>query len=168
MKKLLLLLAFSLPLLAQDVYDTPEEVDKEKITDYGVSFRTLYQKFGTELMQEGIYDYFPEMENKIPKKMFWIHKLFKRIEAYQQENHKHFVVSDVRFLHEANDLKEKGAILIRINKKTNLQDDHISENQTQELPDSMIDYKIDNNFSIQYLKLQIDTILKDLFDIEDM
>ena len=29
MKKLLLLLAFSLPLLAQDVYDTPEEVDKE-------------------------------------------------------------------------------------------------------------------------------------------
>ena len=29
MKKLLLLLAFSLPLLAQDAYDTPEEVDKE-------------------------------------------------------------------------------------------------------------------------------------------
>jgi len=140
--------------------DISEEVDKENITDYGVSLRTLYQKFGTELMQEGIYDYFPEMENKIPRKMFWIHKLFKRVEAYQKENIQHFIVSDVRFLHEANHLKEKGAILIRINKKTNLRDDHISENQTQELSDSMIDYKIDNNLSLQYLKLQVDTIIK--------
>lgn len=48
--------------------DTSDNKDKEAITDYNVSLRTLYQKFGTELMHEGIYDYFPEMEKKIPKK----------------------------------------------------------------------------------------------------
>tara|TARA_B100001093_G_C26656669_1_gene939941 strand:- start:118 stop:699 length:582 start_codon:yes stop_codon:yes gene_type:complete len=148
--------------------DTTDNVDKEKITDYGVSLRTLYQKFGTELMQEGIYDYFPEMEKNIPKKMFWIQKLFKKVEDYQKKNHRHFIVSDVRFLHEVNYLKEKGAVLIRINKKTHLEDEHISENQTQELPDSKIDFKIDNNFSIQYLNLQIETIMKELFELEDI
>lgn len=146
--------------------DTSEDVDKEEITEYGVSLRTLYQKFGTELMQEGIYDYFPEMESKIPKRMFWIHKLFKKIEAYQAENHKHFVVSDVRFLREAVQLKQKGAVLIRINKKTNLEDNHISENQT--IPDSMIDFKIDNNFSLNFLNLQVETIMKELFQLQDI
>ena len=61
--------------------DTSDNVDKEKVTDYGVSLRTLYQKFGTELMQEGIYKYFPEMEDKIPTRQIAMKMKIK----YRQE-----------------------------------------------------------------------------------
>lgn len=100
--------------------------------------------------------------------MFWIHKLFKRIECYQKENIFHFVISDVRFLHEATQLKEKGSVLIRINKETNLNDNHISENQISNIPETMINYTINNDSSLNNLKLQVETIMKDLFEIQDV
>lgn len=144
--------------------DTSDNVDKEKVTDYGVSLRTLYQKFGTELMQEGIYKYFPEMEDKIPKKMFWVYKLFKHIENYKTQNINKFVISDVRFLHEANYVKEQGGILIKIHKETNLVDEHVSEKLISHIPNEIIDYEVYNNSTIKDLEYSIDLYINELFN----
>lgn len=159
-------LAFADPIkdVAKVLFDLDVNNDnkKEEITEYGISLREFYQKFGTELMQKDIYKYFPNMEFKIPKKMFWIIKLFNKIESYKKKGYQHFVISDVRFIHEANYIKKNGGILIKISRTTNQIDNHISEQETQLIKD--IDLLINNNKTLTELETNLDINIKKFFD----
>ncbi len=62
-------------------YDKLDDLDKEAIMpEYGISLRQFYQKFGTELMRNDLYNHLPELEAKVPKHYIWIHNLLQRIQ----------------------------------------------------------------------------------------
>lgn len=66
------------------------------------------------------------------------------------------VVSDCRFLNEAQAIKDKGGIIIKINRDTALVDSHISENEMKEIP---FDYQIDNNGSLKDLNESVEQVV---------
>lgn len=143
--------------------DVSENIDKEVPTEYDVSLREFYQKFGTDLMHEDIYKYFPKLEKHIPKKMFWVLKTFRSIEKYKKEGKNKFVISDVRFIHEAKYIKENGGLLVKIT-CDNIdigKDKHISETEINLIPENMVDYKI-NNKTIEVLDNDITFYINEL------
>lgn len=138
-----------------------DSIDKEKkLEGFDISLREFYQKFGTDIMQNDIYKYFPSLENKIKKKNFWAVHLFKKIEQYQKQGYKNFVISDVRFLHEVNHICNHNGILVKINRNTNLNDTHISENSINDIPIDYIKYFIDNKSNFKDFIVNIDNCYK--------
>jgi hypothetical protein len=69
------------------------------------------------------------------------------------------VISDVRFIHEANEIKNRGGYLIKIIRNTNLIDTHISETGIDSLP---YDKLIDNNGTLDELNDKVNNIMKEL------
>ena len=57
-------------------------------------------------------------------------KLFKKIENYKKQDNYNFVISDVKFIHEAKYIKDKGGILIKIIRDVEKDYNHISEKET--------------------------------------
>ena len=89
--------------------------EKEVIDPFwGISPRQFYQVFGTEMMQKDIYKYVSDMEEKVPQRTFWVRKMEHWIQRKIEEGHSRFVISDVRFIHEATALHKMGAKLIKI------------------------------------------------------
>lgn len=81
-------------------------------------------------------------------------------EKYAQENKDQLiVVGDVRFLNEAESVKKMGGKLIRINRETShtgLQTKHDSELEQNQI---VVDYTIDNNYSVEVLKQHLDHVI---------
>ena len=79
---------------------TNEEIenDEKDIVNkkWGVSPRTVMQFIGTELFQYKIQEILPDVGKK-----FWINSLIESLK--QSEN---YVISDLRFLHEYEELKK--------------------------------------------------------------
>lgn len=75
----------------------------------------------------------------------WINALLSK---YNKDFSK-WIVTDVRFKNEAEAVKSKGGILIRINRETGLSDNHPSETDLDEYPEW--DFIIDNNGSMEDL-----------------
>ena len=128
---------------------------KEVIDDrWGVSPRVMFQRIGTEFGQYKIYELFPEIKDKIAAKGLWV-KLF---EDFLKENKdKNIVIADVRFNHEVNILKKHNFNIIKINRNTELNDSHISENEIRLI--KHIDYEIDNNGTKEQLYSQFDNFI---------
>lgn len=125
------------------LYGTQEEkLEINKL--WGISGREFMQKFGTEICREQ----FPRILN-IEK--VWI-KLFEK--AYEESKSNNIVVSDVRFEDEADSIKRKGGILVRINRKTKHNINHKSE-----LQNFKIDFVIENNTTIINLYRKINSII---------
>lgn len=131
--------------------------------EFNISLRQFYQIFGTNIMQNDIYKYFPKMEEKIEKKTFWVDNIFKKIKQMQLDGKDNFVLSDVRFLHEAERIYKEGGILIKITKDNipsiNKKDSHISENSICDIPKEYITYNINNNSTIKDLYNKINEII---------
>jgi len=107
---------------------------KEKIDiRWNKSPRQLLQLIGTDIVRKYID------EN------FWI----KHFNFYIDKNeHKNIIVSDVRFINELNEIKNKNGILIKINRNEinkNLNDNHISETELDNYNE--YDFIINNNFN---------------------
>lgn len=68
-----------------------------------------------------------------------------------------WVITDVRFPNEAKSIKERGGIIIRVNRYTGLKDNHISETALDNYND--FDYVIDNNGTIDDLIEKVRGIL---------
>ena len=129
--------------------------NKEKIIEtWNLSPRTIFQKLGTEFGQFMIYDLFPELKNIVEKRTFWL----KHFEIFIENNKdKNIVLADVRFQHEVEFLKNLNTIFIKINKNNLLKDEHISENEIENIK---VNYILDNNtskedFYNRFLKLKI-------------
>jgi dephospho-CoA kinase len=135
-------------------------LDKEKTMDrFGISLREFYQKFGTEIMQHDIYKYFPNLEHHIPKKKFWVYNIFNQIEKLKKKGNKNFIISDVRFLHEAEHIYQNNGLLIKVDNDNIINtDNHISENSINDIPKHYIKYSINNNSSLDNYYNEIDKL----------
>lgn len=129
------------------VFGTQEQ--KLELNDYWeISGRQFMQLFGTELCQTELPKHIPEMSN------IWC-RLF---EIYIKENpNVNIIVSDVRFLKEANIIKNNNGILIRIIRDSPASSDlHRSETELDLIE---TDFIINNNKDLGELKKNIELIL---------
>lgn len=112
----------------------------------GLTNREILQKIGTsfrELFGEDI----------------WIKALFKHLECIGFD--KNYIITDVRYKNEAKAIKEKGGILIRVNRNTDSNDTHQSEVDLDDY--DKFDFIIDNNGSVEELIKKVIEIYDKLF-----
>lgn len=125
--------------------ETIECYKREPIFISGFTIRTWLQRIG-QLFRDEV------------NSEFWINKVIN----IQND----VIITDVRYLNEAEVIRKKGGILIRINRNINI-DEHGTHPSEIELDDYNFDYIIDNNSSVKDLKLEVTNVLEHIFkDIE--
>ena len=132
---------------------------------WGISPRNFFQKFGTEMTQYDIYKHFPQLREKIPPREMWVVIFQEWYRKKVEENPNiRVVISDVRFIHELNRIKELDGIIIRIIRPDielkNQNETHLSEIENQDVVFDMIDFTIINNSEIKSYHNKIDKIMK--------
>lgn len=127
--------------------DQMENDDKEKIDPkWNISPRQAFQFIGTDMMQYKIQELLPNIG-----KLFWIKSFIEKIKNTSIP----IVVSDVRFIHEYEELKKIfNIIVIRVERDTTYDDTHISEKEYLEIP---YDILIKNNSTISDLHTELHT-----------
>ncbi len=141
--------------------------DLKEVIDprWGVSPRKLFQVFGTDIFQKSIRDFLPELKINNDPKNHWVN-LFK--EWYLSELKKNpsikIVISDARFLHEINMIKELGGVVYKIIRPSleEIEDNdkynyslHQSEIEIESIPNNMITHLLINDSSLEELYKQI-------------
>lgn len=86
----------------------------------------------------------------------WINILLNKARKSTKD---YIFVSDIRFENEFEALKNDGWICVKIVKKTNLSDSHISENSLDNIEDCKWDYILTNDSNINNFYIKIKTIL---------
>lgn len=109
--------------------------DHERLT-----VRSFLQKLGTESVRNGLHH------------NTWINALF----ADFTEDSK-WIITDVRYPNEYEAIKQRGGVMIRVNRGEQSKDAHISETA---LDDFKFDYTINNNGSLDELKENVSEVLK--------
>lgn len=109
------------------------------MSEYKGTIATIIDK---ECPRQGIYDVTEEDELIYGK----IDKLYPN-----------WLISDVRFFNEAKAIKDRGGILIRVDRDSDYKDDHVSENELDTYKDW--NYVIDNNYSLAELILRVKQIM---------
>ena len=128
-----------------------ETIDKR----WGLAPRQMFQRIGTEFGQFNLFKLFPELKNKVHYSEMWC-KLF---ELWLIDNpDSNIIITDVRFKHEIECIKRLGGSIIKINRNTEIDDLHVSENNIDTIPIEKIDFTIDNNYLLEDLYSQLDTI----------
>ena len=107
----------------EDVYT--QHGKKRKIEWLGITVRELLQKLGTCIRQNIDED-------------FWVKSLWAVV-----DNWNNVIIADVRFPNEVNSIKERGGIVIRLNRDKSRIDYHISETALDDYKEW--DLVIDNN-----------------------
>jgi len=148
--------------ICKNLFSLSEEQLDRKLKEtidprWDISPRQMFQKIGTEFGQFEIFKLFPELKNKMKYRELWV-KLFNEW-LINNEDKKRVVITDVRFKHEANFIKEKGGIIIKIRRNKDLPDNHLSELELNQIPNELIDFDIDNNYELVDLYSQIDIII---------
>jgi hypothetical protein len=125
---------------------------------WDISPRHMFQRIGTEFAQFELFKLFPEIKQKLKYRELWV-DVFEK--WYQKSENKvnPVVITDVRFKHEVQKIKDLGGIILKVNRNNNANDCHISELELNRIPKNLIDYIIDNNYTIDDLYSQIDTII---------
>ena len=138
--------------------DEDYEKDKEVINDkWGITPRQMMQFVGTDMFQYKIQELIPNIG-----KDFWIKSLLSDELINKIKNNHKIIISDLRFLHEYNNLKKLNIpmIIIKVNNnRLTINDNHISETEFLKIP---FDYEIDNNTTLDALYLNIDNIIDNL------
>ena len=131
--------------------DEQLENDLKEIEDkkWNTSPRKVMQFLGTEIMQYEIQSILPNIGRK-----FWINSLLSSISSQDK-----YVISDLRFLHEFEEIKKLGGLIIRMENDNLIQSDtHISELEYLKIPFDII---IKNNHrNIEDLRNSINQILQ--------
>ena len=79
----------------------------------------------------------------------WIKALFRDYFGDTIIGHQYWIITDVGYKNEADYIKNKGGILIKINRNTGYNDNHISEIDLDDY--DKFDYIVDNNGTINQL-----------------
>jgi dephospho-CoA kinase len=127
---------------------------------WGVSAREFLQKFGTDICRDYLPTKIPQMNNP------WI----RCFEIFCKQNHsENIIVSDIRFLDEANAIKKCGGIIIEIYKTPKGKNacENVSDFETGEFHDPefhasetemdqiKVDYIIKNDQSLEFLQEEL-------------
>ena len=97
---------------------------------WGISPREFFQKFGTDYGQYYFNEQFPNILKDKPRNL-WV-EVFHQWYENQRNNDRNLkiVISDVRFQHEIDKIKELGGYIIKVERNSiNLKDSHLSENE---------------------------------------
>lgn len=134
--------------------DDQLENDAKDIVDnrWGITPRHAMQYIGTEVMQFGIQNLLPNTGRK-----FWIKSYVENV--LSNPSMSHVVVSDMRFVHEYEELMKHNAFVIRVERnesKPCKEDEHISELEYLQIPADLI---LENNGTIEDLLIKIDDTL---------
>lgn len=130
-------------------YDQIENDSKDVLVDeYNKTPREIMQFIGTELMQLELQKFVPSVGRSI-----WAKTLLNK------HTEERIVISDLRFLHEFNEIKKHdcNAVIIKVtNDMINSTDNHISE---KEIDDICYDFEVKNNSTIDDMYERIDHIM---------
>ncbi len=148
----------------EQLYD--EKLKEIVDTRWGVSPRTLFQVIGTEIFQHSIKSFLPELKGE-PRK-HWV-LLFKEwyLDLKKKNPYILVIISDARFLHELTEIKELGGVIIKIIRPSSEinGDLHQSENEIDQIPDELINYKIYNDSTLTIFYSHIEEIIPKLKNI---
>ena len=118
--------------------------------------RSILQIVGTDLIRKRV------------DKDFWIKEEVKKIKSYI--NVDVVIITDARFPNECELLStllpDYSIITIKVNRDTNIKDSHISETALDNY--KQFTYEVDNNGTIETLKQSVQTIVKDIFETEEV
>lgn len=113
------------------------ESDSKEVVDerWGVSPRRAMQFVGTEMFQYKIQELIPGVERN-----FWIRSLVEQEVAPCLAGGGSVVISDIRFVHEYNELKKHGVFVILVERDgCGCQDDmHASEQDFRNIPADIV------------------------------
>lgn len=118
-------------------------VKSSKISWLGISYRELLQRLG-ECVRTSID------EN------FWVNSLITKYEI-----HENWIISDVRYLNEAETIKQLGGYLIRVNRNVTESSSHKSEIDLDNF--NNFDIVIDNNKTLEELFNKVKNIANELY-----
>lgn len=149
---------------------TDQQLLDEKLKEtidprWGISPRKLFQIIGTDIFQNVLKEYIPELS--INGRNHWV-ILFNQWFTSQKSD-TNVIIADGRFLHEIEEVKKLGGKVIKIirpdknNNNINKNDIHLSELEIDMIPDELIDYIIindTNNLDIFHQKID------QLFDLK--
>jgi hypothetical protein len=113
--------------------DTKENVDPR----WGISPRAAMQFIGTEMFQYKIQELLPDIQRKL-----WIKGIVEEIEQSSTS----VVISDLRFVHEYEELKKQNVFVIRVtrpNMTIAQHDNHSSETEFLKIPADLVVENID-------------------------
>jgi hypothetical protein len=135
---------------------TEEQVfgDQKEVIDplWGCTPRQILQVLGTELLQYDIQNHIPAF--KEIGRLVWV-KNFMRF--YKNNPDKNLSIADVRFIHEANTIKELGGMVIKVVRPGMPDGDfHASEVEIDHID---YDHLIINDGTLQDLYDKVDAIL---------
>lgn len=139
-----------------DFNDDQIESDLKDVIDpiWNITPRKTMQFVGTELMQYEIQKILPDIG-----RLFWI-KSF--INKNILNNTNKIIITDLRFLHEYEELKKYNAIIVKIEKNENQNEDsHSSELEYLKIP---ADYIIKNEGSLDDLKINVNKCLLEMYN----
>ena len=109
------------------------------VNNYNLTGRDILQKIGESFRKEISPD-------------IWVNSLFNNYDKLNYRTHSgkpNLIITDVRMPNEAQAIKDRGGILIRVDRETGYKDSHISETALDDYQDW--DYVIDNNGTLEEL-----------------
>ena len=144
--------------VASIIFDIKKEdwndpsVKASLVSNYNLTGRDILQKIGESFRKEISPD-------------IWVNSLFSRYDKLNYRTHSgdtikpNLIITDVRMPNEAQAIKDRGGILIKVDRETGYKDNHISETALDNY--NGWDYVIDNNGTLEEL---IDKV-KELYDM---
>jgi dephospho-CoA kinase len=126
----------------------PEEWNWFDDPEDAMSVREFLQELGTEAIRDGLH------ENA------WVIALMADYKADEENNLPNWIITDVRFHNEAEAIRKKGGMLIRLNRKGQSSSEHSSELHMNDWGDW--DFVIDNDGSISDLTSHATKIIEEI------
>lgn len=136
-----------------------EDQDFKKLEmspEWGITYRELLQKLGTEAMRNGLH------ENVWVNALFADYKIAYPREGmtYSEQDLPNWIITDMRFPNEMDAVKTKGGITIRVNRTNRWNKPQDIEHSSETALDNhKFDYVIDNDGTISDLIDKVRTIL---------
>lgn len=131
-----------------DEYLYGDKKDSEDKT-YGISPRHALQSLGTEWGQYELSKY--DSFSKVTGRKLWVNSLLNRVRGDT-------VISDVRFQHEAEAIRERGGFIIRVNRDYPVDLSHESEQAVNKIRP---DFFVDNFGCLNDLEITVKAIVFD-------
>ena len=103
----------------------------------------------TNISNRQVLQYIKEAMRNLFGENIWIKALFRDYFGDTINGHQYWIITDVEYKNEADYIKNKGGILIKINRNTGYNDNHISEIDLDDY--DKFDYIVDNNGTINQL-----------------
>jgi len=145
------------------IFDWPEEIWhsdelKEEVDPrWGISPRQAAQHMGTEWGQYHLGQSFPLFHDTMGRKLWVARALF-------DIDNEDVVVSDLRFLHEAEAIRDRGGFIIKIHRNLKYEDGHLSEIGVNIID---ADFEIDNDKTELHLLGIVDSVMEDIFGTKE-